>query len=107
MAKLSLSRRRFGRRTGVRGSGRRYGHKMAKRSTFTVAEIAEIKRIIREKRTAPGRPPEGSASEAAQARLLHRDYPDEPGFVERLEALLLERARPQVAPAAICLRADY
>ena len=55
---------------------------MAKRSRFTRAEIAEIKRLVREKQTAPA-----DRQKALRARLRRMgffisDYADEPGFVE-------------------------
>jgi hypothetical protein len=55
---------------------------VAKRSRFTRAEIAEIKRLVREKQTAPA-----DRQKALRARLRRMgffisDYADEPGFVE-------------------------
>ena len=66
----------------MRGSGRRYGHKITKRSTFTVAEIAEIRRIIREKQTAPADRQKALRTKLRRLGFYISDYSDEPGFVE-------------------------
>jgi hypothetical protein len=55
---------------------------MGKRSTFSSAEIAELRRLIREKQTAP---PDRQKVLRAKMRKLGffiTDYADYPGFVE-------------------------
>ena len=53
-----------------------------RRSTFTRAEIAEIKRIVREKQTAPADRQKALRAKLRKLGFYISDYSDEPGFVE-------------------------
>ena len=55
---------------------------MPKRSTFTAAEVAEIKRIVREKQTAPADRQKTLRAKLRKLGFYISDYSDEPGFVE-------------------------
>jgi hypothetical protein len=58
------------------------GQTMTKRSTFTAAEIAEIKRLVREKQTAAGDRQKTLRAKLRKLGFFISDYADEPGFVE-------------------------
>ena len=55
---------------------------MQKRSTFTAVEIAEIKRIVREKQTAPADKQKTLRAKLRRLGFYISDYSDQPGFVE-------------------------
>ena len=55
---------------------------MSKRSTFTAAEIAEIKLLVREKQTAPADRQKTLRAKLRKLGFYISDYSDEPGFVE-------------------------
>jgi hypothetical protein len=55
---------------------------VAKRSIFTPAEIAELKRLIREKQTAPQDRQKVLRAKMRKIGFFITDYADYPGFVE-------------------------
>jgi len=60
----------------------RYGHGVERRSSFSSAEIAEIKRLVREKQTAPTDRQKVLRAKLRKRGLYISDYAEEPGFVE-------------------------
>ena len=68
-----------------------------KRSTFTRTEIAEIKRIVREKQTAPADRQKTLRAELRRLGFYISDYSDEPGFVESDVDDLIRRGSITVA----------
>jgi hypothetical protein len=55
---------------------------MPRRSTFTSAEIAELKRLIRDKQTAPADRQKVLRAKMRKLGFFITDYADYPGFVE-------------------------
>jgi hypothetical protein len=55
---------------------------VAKRSVFTSAEIAELKRLVREKQTAPADRQKVLRAKMRKLGFFITDYADYPGFVE-------------------------
>jgi hypothetical protein len=62
-----------------------------KRDSFTRDEIAEIKRIVREKQTAPADRQKALRAKLRRLGFYISDYSDEPGFVESDVDALIRR----------------
>ena len=70
---------------------------MGKRSTFSSAEIAELRRLIREKQTAPADRQKVLRAKMRKLGFFITDYADYPGFVESDLDDLLSRGTIRVA----------
>ena len=60
----------------------RYLATVKRKSTFTAAEIADLKRLIREKQTAPADRQKVLREKMRKLGFFITDYADYPGFVE-------------------------
>lgn len=70
---------------------------MTKRSTFTSAEIAELKQLNREKQTAPADRQKTLRAKMRKLGFFITDYADYPGFVESDLDELIARGTIMVA----------